>query len=312
MSDRAYCRAIVAEHARTFHLASRFLPSEKRRAAFAIYAFCRTVDDAADSDADAASRRAALAGHVRALRRTLRGAPDGPVQRELARAVRVHGVPGSVLFELLAGVARDTRGVRYATWSELSTYCAGVASTVGEMCVHVFGVDGGAGTRDRALGYGRTLGLAMQLTNILRDVGEDARRGRCYLPDEDLALFGLSRAEVLSGAAATDERWRPFMAFEIGRARALYEAALPGIALLAPDARRCALACALGYATILAAIERRGYDTFAGRARPTTAQRAAVLWRVVRHGAPAAASALQPSLPFSALTPLARHAASLP
>lgn len=312
MSDRAYCRAIVAEHARTFHLASRFLPPEKRRAAFAIYAFCRTVDDTADADAGAAARRAALAGHVRALRRTLRGEPDGPVHRELSRAIRIHGVPASVLFELLAGVARDTRGVRYATWGELSTYCAGVASTVGEMCVHVFGVDGGAGTRDRALGYGRTLGLAMQLTNILRDVGEDARRGRCYLPDDDLALFGLSRADVLSGAASGDERWRPFMAFQIGRARALYEAALPGIALLAPDARRCALACALGYSTILGAIERRAYDTFGGRASPTTAQRAAVLWRVMRHGVPATTPALQPSLPFSAIAPLARHAAPIP
>src|SRR5690606_1019222 len=107
-----------------------------------------------------------------------------------------------------------------------------------------------------------TLGVAMQLTNILRDVGEDARRGRCYLPDEDLAMFGLTRDEVLQDPdLASDERWRPFMAFEIGRARALYQAATPGIWLLAPDAQRCASACARGYASILSAIERLDYDT---------------------------------------------------
>ena len=311
MQDSAYCRAIVAEHARTFHLASRFLSPEKRRAVFAVYAFCRMVDDVADADADAAARRSALAGHVRALRRALRGEPEGPVHRELARATREHGIPAQLLFELLAGVARDTRGAHYATWSALAVYCAGVASTVGEMCVHVFGVVDGAFARDRALGYARTLGLAMQLTNILRDVGEDARRGRCYLPDDDLAAFGLTRGEVLSGAVGADERWRPFMAFEIGRARALYEAALPGIALLEPDARRCALACALGYASILGAIERRGYDTFGERARPSTAQRAAVLWRVMRAGRPTPSTALHPA-PFPVGPALARHGAPVP
>jgi phytoene synthase len=123
----------------------------------------------------------------------------------------------------------------------------------------------------------------MQLTNILRDVGEDARRGRCYLPDDALAGFGLSSADVLTNQAlGADERWRPFMAYMVGRARALYEAAAPGIALLAPDARRCASACATGYAGILGAIERAGYDTVTRRAHLGTARRAAVLWQAWR------------------------------
>jgi phytoene synthase len=142
--------------------------------------------------------------------------------------------------------------------------------------------------RARALRYARTLGVAMQLTNILRDVGEDARRGRCYLPDDALAGFGLSSAEVLTNQAlGADERWRPFMAYMVGRARALYEAAAPGIPLLAPDARRCAAACATGYAGILGAIERAGYDTVTRRAHLGTARRAAVLWQAWRWREPA-------------------------
>ena len=186
------------------------------------------------------------------------------------------------MHELLDGVARDCTPSSYATWPELARYCVGVASSVGEMCTYVFGVVGDDAVRTRALRYARTLGVAMQLTNILRDVGEDARSGRCYLPDADLAQFDLARADVLRGGLATDERWRAMMAYEIGRARSLYETAMPGIALLAPDARQCATACAVGYAGILGAIEAIGYDTFTVRARLGTAARASVLWSAWR------------------------------
>ena len=124
--------------------------------------------------------------------------------------------------------------------------------------------------------------MAMQLTNILRDVGEDARNGRCYLPDADLGQFGYVRADVLRGDIGGDARWRALMAFEIARARSLYDAAMPGIALLAPDARPCATACAVGYAGILGAIEAIGYDTFSTRARLGTMARASVLWSAWR------------------------------
>ena len=137
----------------------------------------------------------------------------------------------------------------------------------------------------RALRYARTLGVAMQLTNILRDVGEDARRGRCYLPDEDLAMFGLTRDDVLNDSAlAADERWRPLMAFEVGRARSLYEAARPGIALLSEDAQGCAWACCEGYAAILGAIEQNGYDSISSRARIDIWSRAAIFWSAWRGG----------------------------
>jgi phytoene synthase len=187
-------------------------------------------------------------------------------------------VPAAVLHELLDGVTRDCAPVAYASWADLALYCQGVASSVGEMCTHVFGVHGDDTVRERALRHARILGLAMQLTNILRDVGEDARQGRCYLPADELARHGLSRAEVLAGGLAGDPRWTALMTFQVARARALYQLALPGIALLAAESRRCAMACAVGYAGILAAIERNGYDTFSTRARLGTVARAGVLW----------------------------------
>jgi phytoene synthase len=150
------------------------------------------------------------------------------------------------------------------------------------MCTYVFGVTGGDEVRRRALTHARILGVAMQLTNILRDVGEDARKGRCYLPDEDLAQFQLTREDVLRGLRPADPRWRALMAFEIARARSLYASAMRGIALLAPDSQRCATACAVGYSGILGAIEAIGYDTFATRARLGLGARAAVAWSVWR------------------------------
>ena len=293
LDDAAVCADIVRRHARTFHLASRFLPPEKRRAAYGLYAFCRVADDMVD-EAKASgdtSIGAKLADYDRQLTSAVHDGRPGTdaVFRELQWAVRTYGIPEQVLHELVAGVARDLEPVRYATWAELARYCEGVASTVGEMCTYVFGVPAGSAARERALKYARTLGVAMQLTNILRDVGEDAGRGRCYFPDEDLAAFGLTRGEILQDRAlARDERWAPFMAFQIGRARTLYEMARPGIALLSPDAQKCATACAVGYAGILDAIEARGYDTITARARMPQWKRAALLFRIWREaGRPA-------------------------
>ena len=283
-NDEAHCRQIVRTHARTFALASRFLPDEKRCAAFALYAFCRVADDIVDLGLREEARdvSAQLAAYRNQLDETLAGRPTGPVFRELLRAAQLYDVPASVLHELLDGVARDCAPTRYATWAELSRYCEGVASSVGEMCTYVFGVAGDGSMRPRALAHARTLGVAMQLTNILRDVGEDARMGRCYLPDEDLARFDLRREDVLSGGVLSDLRWKGLMRFQIDRARALYDQAMPGIALLAPDARRCAAACAIGYAGILRAIEMNDFDTFTTRARVGTLSRASVLWSAWR------------------------------
>jgi phytoene synthase len=201
---------------------------------------------------------------------------------EVARAVRQYAIPASLLDELLDGVARDCRPVAPHNWAELERYCQGVASSVGEMCTYIFGVNGDALARVQARRHARTLGVAMQLTNILRDVGEDAANGRCYLPDSDLAAHGLTRGDVLLARVSGTAQWRALMQFEIARARALYETAAPGIQHLAPDARRCASACAIGYAGILDVIERIDYDTFRRRARLSALGRAAVFWSAWR------------------------------
>jgi 15-cis-phytoene synthase len=284
VDDAAHCRQIVRTHARTFWLASHFLGTVKRRSAFALYAFCRVADDLVDLARSTPPEEVArLLGDYRGqLDAALSGRPEGPVFRELHRAAALHHVPPAVLHELLDGIALDCAPSRYASWHDLQRYCEGVASSVGEMCTYVFGVAGGPVVRRRALHHARTLGVAMQLTNILRDVGEDARNGRCYLPDEDLERFGLDRSAVLAGVAPRDLRWRSLMSFEIERARALYASALPGIALLAPDAQRCASACATGYQAILGAIEDNAYDSFGVRARLGTRARASLLWSVWR------------------------------
>ena len=294
MSDRdaQVCRRVVRRHARTFHLASVFLPPRKRRAAFALYAFCRVADEIVDRwDRDRLCNGmeaspdviAALADHERKLQEALAGTPTDSVFRELDRVMREFGVPAAVLRELMAGVAMDLRPARYDTWADLAHYCEGVASSVGEMCTHVFGVQGETAVRNVALRYARTLGLAMQLTNILRDVGEDARRGRCYLPARDLSMFGLAAEDVLGGELrASDPRWQQFMRQQIARARALYDAAMPGIPLLSVDAQRCAWACAIGYSGILGAIEAIQCDSLTQRARLGTVSRANVLWQVWR------------------------------
>lgn len=279
--DARYCEQVVRTHARTFALASRLLPPEKRRAAFALYAFCREADDLVDlAPVDCAGVTAnQLHAYRRRLDAALNGRGDGPVFREIARVTSEYSIPGEPLHELLDGVTRDLRTQRYDTWAELEFYCQGVASSVGEMCTHVFGVPGDDIAHQRAVKHARTLGVALQLTNILRDVGEDAARGRCYLPAEDLHMFGLTADDVLHDSQLhRNERWRHLMVFEIARARSLYRVARPGIAMLSRDAQSCATACATGYAGILNAIERQDYDTISSRARVSRLARVGILW----------------------------------
>jgi phytoene synthase len=282
MSDADRCAEITKHHARTFTLAAALLPREKRRGAFAFYAFCRQADDIVDGES--ADREEQLARYRCELDRTLAGRPATEVFRELSWSVAHFGVPREPLYELLDGIATDLHPERYATWDALQRYCASVASSVGEMCTFVFGVEaGGARALECALQRARYLGLAMQLTNILRDVGEDSARGRCYLPDDDLAQFGFSREDVLGNPRiASGSRWRNLMQFEIARARTLYTAAEPGVGLLARDAQQCASACARGYAAILDAIESQAYDTIRTRAVVPPWRKAGVLWRAWR------------------------------
>lgn len=263
------CGNIVRRHARTFALASAFLPLGKRRGTYALYAFCRLADDAVDRAGPVG--RDAVRDSLRALRRqlddALNGGFAGPVMHETAWAIHRFGIPLAPVDELVNGVARDLDPTDYRDWPSLQRYCEGVASSVGELCTHVFGVVDGDGNRTQAIGYARTLGVAMQLTNILRDIGEDATNGRCYLPDDALRAARLTREQVMAhDVDIRSPAWRAMMREFVAMARALYRDALPGIAMLSPDSRRCAQACAVGYAAILEAIEEAEFDTISMRA----------------------------------------------
>lgn len=283
--DARICAGITRRRARTFAFASTSLPQHKQRAAFALYAFCRRADDIVDRrdhDASAVRARQELLRYRRELEATLGGRPGDAVFRELAHAIDDFQIPTRALTELLDGVARDLEPLEYATWAELSSYAEGVASSVGEMMVHVFGVTSPPSFA-RAVRSARTLGVAMQLTNIVRDVGEDARRGRCYLPTDELARFGLARRDVLEGEVDTTRpAWRRLLKLQVARARELYAEGMRGIPLLAADAQRCAHMCAAGYAAILGAVERNDYDTLSVRASVSNWERARIVfgsWR---------------------------------
>jgi 15-cis-phytoene synthase len=195
-------------------------------------------------------------------------------------------------------VARDLDPTDYRDWPSLEAYCEGVASSVGELCTHVFGVVGGnSATRDRAIVFARTLGVAMQLTNILRDVGEDASNGRCYLPDDGLRSAGLSREQVLArDVDVRSPQWRGMMREYVAMARRLYREALPGIQMLAPDSQRCAQACAVGYAAILEAIEEAEYDSVSLRAHIGFRRKTRLMLSLYRVSDPSTLVAGQPAV----------------
>jgi phytoene synthase len=277
--DARVCRRIVSRHARTFWIASRLLPAAKRRATFAVYATCRTADDIVDTGHGRESDRA-LAEFREAAFESLEHPSPSPILRELSRAMHDYDVPVLALRELFDALERDLVPFEIRNWVDLQRYCEGVAGSVGAMCCAIFGAANDQNRRGEVSSLARTLGVAMQLTNILRDVGEDARRGRCYLPTEELARFGLDRESILSGAMLRRrDEWRAFMTFQVDRARHLYRQALPGIPLLQHDARRCAMACATGYATILDAIVDADFDTWSRRVSASRLTLLAVAWQ---------------------------------
>lgn len=235
---------IILEHSKTFFLATSLLPTPERRAIRALYAFCRSTDDLVDRYN--ASRQDVEQWRL-AVRRPAHRQND-PVLAAWCHIREVYAVDPRYQDELIEGVSLDLENRRYPKWQDLERYCYLVASTVGLMSMPILGQASGV-TFDQAAPYAIKLGVALQLTNILRDVGEDARRGRVYLPTADLLQFGLTPDDILAGVH--DERFESLMLFEIARAQALYEEALPGIALLSPLARPAVGAAALLYRAIL-------------------------------------------------------------
>lgn len=259
--DAAYetCEVATLQHSKTFFIASSMLPPDKRRAVRALYAFCRVTDDLVDNGRPDDERRAALENWRQMLRH-----PDPPLSQPVALAwadARArYNIPQGYAEQLIDGVARDIVQTRYETFDDLASYAYGVASTVGLMAMHIIGY-----SSEQSLPYAVKLGVALQLTNILRDVGEDWNIGRLYLPREELAEFGLDDAD-LCAERCQDVRWQRFMAFQIARNRRLYQEALPGIALLDAEGRLAIAAAAELYRAILGDIEAHHYDVFSRRA----------------------------------------------
>jgi len=216
-NDFRFCREVTRRSASSFYYALRLLPPERRKALYAVYAFCRAVDDAVDEAG--AVEAPALLGEWRAeLERCYGGVPLHPVTVALAASLERFPVPRSALSAVIDGVEMDLVKRRYATFAELELYCRRVASAVGLASIEVFGY-----TNPAARDYAVDTGLALQLTNVLRDLSEDAARDRIYLPEEDLAAFGIPAEDLLRGIY--NRRFCDLMAFECERARSYYRSA---------------------------------------------------------------------------------------
>ncbi|MFZ2362613.1 MAG: squalene/phytoene synthase family protein [Anaerolineae bacterium] len=275
------CEQITKGHSRTFLMASGLLPRNKRRGARALYAFCRVCDNLVDAPQEGSNPCEALERWRHQVLH-VQSAGDDPVAVAWADTRMRYQIPWRYAEQLIAGVAQDVEKNRYQTFDELAEYCYGVASTVGLMAMHIVGFQD-----SRALPYAVKLGVALQLTNILRDVGEDWRNGRLYLPQDELAQFELSEQDIAAGVV--DDRWRALMRFQIARTRQLFDEALPGVALLDKDGRFAITAAAQLYRYILDDIEAHDYDVFQRRAHVTTGgklRRLPAIWRLSRRLAP--------------------------
>jgi phytoene synthase len=251
VSPDDYCQQKTARSGSSFYYSFLFLPPERRRAITALYAFCREVDDVVDECADPELAQAKLAWWRDEIRRSFSGQPQHPVALALAPVVRSFDLPAEQFQEIIDGMEMDLRQNRYLDFKALQLYCYRVASVVGLMAAEIFGY----GDR-RTLRYAHDLGLAFQLTNIIRDVGEDARRGRIYLPLDELRRFEVKPAEILD--AKHSERFRRLMEFQIERADGMYAQALAALPAADRRAQRAGLVMAAIYRTLLDEIRRDG------------------------------------------------------
>ncbi len=282
-----YCREVSWKHAKTFYFATHFLPAPKRRAVHAVYALCRYVDDIVDHSEDKLSRKSLTKEKIVLLINKWRSdiescykgmLIDHPIMIAWHDTLKKYHIPKNLPLELIDGVCMDLKQNRYETFDELYTYCYKVASVVGLMTSEIFGY-----TSEESLKHAIELGIAMQLTNILRDVGEDAQKGRIYLPLEDLKKFNLTEEDILNGVMS--ENFINLMKFEIERARHYYKESEKGIAMLSQDSRLAVKVSHDNYSRILRRIEEINYEVFNQRAFVSNTKKLALLpymWLKVR------------------------------
>ena len=272
MTPDQYCQQKAAGSGSSFYYSFLFLPPERRRAITALYAFCREVDDVVDECSDAALARTKLAWWRTEVGRLHAGAPEHPVTQALAPFLGAFGIRQQQMLEIVDGMEMDLVQSRYLDFAGLDRYCYHVAGAVGLFAAGIFGY-----SNPRTLEYAKVLGTAFQLTNIIRDVGEDARKGRIYLPMDELRRFGVTAEDIL--ASRYSEGFSRLMAFQAARAREHYDRAF---AALPPEDRRAQVAgliMAAIYRATLDEVERDGFKVLTQRTSLTPLRK---LWLAFR------------------------------
>jgi len=272
MNPEAYCEDKVARSGSSFAASFRVLPQPRRRAITAVYAFCREVDDVVDEVSDPAIARIKLAWWRNEVAAAYDGSPRHPVAQALKRAVGEYALPREHFEAVIDGMQMDLEQNRYLDFTALERYCHCVAGAVGLLSAEIFGYEDPA-TR----GYARDLGIAFQLTNIIRDVGEDARRGRVYIPEDELQRFTVTVPDILARRATAE--FRALMEFQVERARQRYARALAALPARDRRAQRPGLIMAAVYQALLDEIERDGYRVLDRRIALTPLFKAWIAWK---------------------------------
>lgn len=276
MDVHQYCQDRAAASGSSFYYSFVFLPPETRRAITAFYALCRELDDVVDECHERQVAEAKLDWWREEIARYAAGAPEHPTTRALADTPQGRAIPPALLLEIVDGMAMDLYSARYPDFKSLHLYCYRVAGVVGEVAASIF--DGARNADDREIRrYAHELGLAFQLTNIIRDVGEDARRGRIYLPQDELVRFGVAESDLLNGRDTP--AFQALMQFQYERAQTHYDNALAALPARARRAQRPGLVMAAIYRTLLDEIRRDRFPVLRARVSLTPLRK---LWLASR------------------------------
>lgn len=272
MTPDTYCQDKAAKSGSSFYYAFLFLPAPTRKAITALYAFCREVDDVVDETSDASVANQKLAWWRTEVARLYKGEPTHPVTQALQPWLEPCHITENRLMAIIEGMQMDLEQTRYLDWPALRKYCWHVAGVVGELSAGIFGH-----TDEKTMEYASRLGLAFQMTNIIRDVGDDARRGRIYLPVSDLQKHGVTAADILN--RVHNDKFEALMAFETDRARRLYREAVDLLPAEDRRAQRPGLMMAAIYYTLLDEIADEDWDVLDQRISLTPIRKLWLAWR---------------------------------
>lgn len=286
-----HCQQVAREQAKNFYYAFRTLPAPKRRAIYAAYAFCRLCDDIADDDMPMEEKRRrfsetrGLLAEAMETNGSVGSTGDlPPVFQALGDATAAYEIPHHYYDQVVDGVESDLVKTRFDDFDELKAYCYQVASVVGLICIEVFGYQD-----ETAQQYAIDMGIAMQLTNILRDIKEDAARDRIYIPLDEMARFGYSQEELKAGII--NDSFRRLMGWQVTRARDYYQRSEALFPTLSPESRACPRVLHTAYQAILQRIESKGYDVFSQRIGLSTFEKLIITGRLW-------AGSIMPSIPL--------------